>query len=91
MPEANYPKQVSEWMETIAKTVSSDPKLCLEHIALLESLVFAKRAARHIAGNYQPAAAHPDVVIDPSAYDGYREKYKELVLEAIEKERQNHE
>ena len=59
--------------------------------SLLESLVFAKRAARHIAGNYQPAAAHPDVVIDPSAYDGYREKYKELVLEAIEKERQNHE
>lgn len=59
--------------------------------SLLESLVFSKRAAGHIAGNYR-AITHPvRVQITPSDYDGYEEVYKELVLAAIEKERQSHE
>lgn len=37
MPEANYPKQVSDWMDKIPKMVMSDPKSCLEHIDLLEN------------------------------------------------------
>ena len=37
MPETNYPKHVSGWMEKIPKMVASDPKSCLEHIELLEN------------------------------------------------------
>lgn len=59
--------------------------------SLLESLVFAKRAAGHIAANYEVLTHHPKIKIDPSAYDGYREKYKELVLAEIEKEKNSHE
>lgn len=59
--------------------------------SLLESLVFAGRAAEHIIANYEPIAQRPEVYIDPSDYDGYQEKYKELVLAAIEKEKQSHE
>ncbi len=58
--------------------------------SLLESLVFAKRAAKHIAENYIPTEKDTDVVIDESKYDGYKEKYKELVLKAIEKEKNSH-
>lgn len=59
--------------------------------SLLESLVFAKRAAGHISANYDAVAQHPELQIDPSDYDGYEEKYKELVLAAIEKEKNSHE
>lgn len=59
--------------------------------SLLESLVFAKRAAAHISANYDAVAQHPELQIDPSDYDGYEEKYKELVLAAIEKEKNSHE
>ncbi len=59
--------------------------------SLLESLVFAKRAAKHITENYIPTEKDTDVVIDESKYDGYKEKYKELVLKAIEKEKNSHE
>ncbi len=58
--------------------------------SLLESLVFAKRAAKHIIENYIPTEKNTDVVIDQSKYDGYKEKYKELVLKAIEKEKNSH-
>lgn len=59
--------------------------------SLLESLVFAKRAAKHITVNYT-ALEHPaEVVVDASKYVGYQEKYKEMVLEAIERERESHE
>lgn len=58
--------------------------------SLLESLVFAKRAAKHIIENYIPTEKDTDVVIDESKYDGYKEKYKELVLKAIEKEKNSH-
>ena len=59
--------------------------------SLLESLVFAKRAAKHIASNYTAVKQHNKVNIDVSEYEGYSQKYKELVLAAIEKEKQSHE
>ncbi len=58
--------------------------------SLLESLVFAKRAASHISGNY--SEAHKvEATFDPQKYDGYKEEYKKLILNAIEKEKQSHE
>ena len=59
--------------------------------SLLESLVFAKRAAESIRDNYSTIISLPEIVIDTSIYDGYQEKYKELVLSAIEKEKKSHE
>lgn len=59
--------------------------------SLLESLVFAKRAATHIIDNYIEPKEHADVTVNPSDYEGYAEKYKKLVLEAIEKEKNSHE
>lgn len=59
--------------------------------SLLESLVFAKRAAKHVTENYQ--AGNPVHVpdIDAKTYENYQEKYKTAVLAAIEKERNSHE
>ncbi len=59
--------------------------------SLLESLVFAKRAAGDIASGYQRVQAPLSAVADPSAYENYREEYKNLVLNAIEKEKNSHE
>ncbi len=59
--------------------------------SLLESLVFAKRAARHIMENYETSEQFNETTVDPSRYDGYQKKYKELVLKAIEKEKNSHE
>ena len=59
--------------------------------SLLESLVFAKRAAKHIINNYLPSEAQDDFPVDAAQYEGYQEKYKELVLAAIEKEKNSHE
>ena len=59
--------------------------------SLLESLVFAKRAAKHIITNYLPSEAQDDFPVDAAQYEGYQEKYKELVLAAIEKEKNSHE
>ncbi len=59
--------------------------------SLLESLVFAKRAAKHIKNNYTEAQQTDEVIIDPRQYKGYAEKYKESVLSAIEKEKKSHE
>lgn len=59
--------------------------------SLLESLVFAKRAAKHITANYTPSKQLSEMPVDASKYDGYQEKYKELVLKAIEKEKKSHE
>ena len=59
--------------------------------SLLESLVFAKRAAKHIADNYCEAEQLTDIMVDASQYEGYADKYKELVLAAIEKEKLSHE
>lgn len=59
--------------------------------SLLESLVFAKRAASDIMANYLPSFLQDDYTIDSAQYEGYEEKYKELVLAAIEKEKKSHE
>ncbi len=58
--------------------------------SLLESLVFAKRAATHIMSDYsdlQPV----EITVNASEYEGYQEKYKQAVLTAIEKEKKSHE
>ncbi len=59
--------------------------------SLLESLVFAKRAAHHIFEKYSPLTDDTDIIIDESKYKNYKEEYKATVLAAIEKERLSHE
>ena len=59
--------------------------------SLLESLVFAKRAAGDITQTYQAMKPIQEPAVDAAAYDGYQEKYKLSVLKAIEKEKNSHE
>lgn len=59
--------------------------------SLLESLVFAKRAAKHMMSGYTQRGPHTCPVVDPAQYEGYKQTYKKAVLEAIEKEKQSHE
>lgn len=59
--------------------------------SLLESLVFAKRAAINIMSRYSVSPQSDEVTVDPSRYEGYEERYKKSVLEAIEKEKHSHE
>ena len=59
--------------------------------SLLESLVFAKRAAKHIIEGYEPLTDKSEITVDESQYENYQEKYKAAVLAAIEKERMSHE
>ena len=59
--------------------------------SLLESLVFAKRAAKHIMDGYTAVAKDSDVTVDEKKYQNYKEEYKAAVLAAIEKERMSHE
>lgn len=59
--------------------------------SLLESLVFAKRAANHISADYSPLNLQIDYKADASQYEGFEEKYKEMVLAAIEREKNNNE
>ena len=59
--------------------------------SLLESLVFAKRAAKHIMDNYTAVAKDSEVTVDETKYQNYKEEYKAAVLAAIEKERMSHE
>lgn len=56
--------------------------------SLLESLVFAKRAADDIEKNYIPSNAEE---IDAYKYAGCDKDYKEIVLDAIKKEKESHE
>ena len=59
--------------------------------SLLESLVFAKRAAGHMMIHYAPRSSHPVVEIDTAEYDGCEATYSAFVLNAIEKEKESHE
>ena len=59
--------------------------------SLLESLVFAKRAAKRIMEEYTEIEFDKEIVIDESKYTNYKEEYKEAVLAAIERERKSHE
>ncbi len=59
--------------------------------SLLESLVFAKRAARHITEGYTVLTTDTAIAVDGAKYENYQEEYKTAVLAAIEKERLSHE
>lgn len=59
--------------------------------SLLESLVFAKRAANHIAEEYCDISVDNEIMINETQYENYQEDYKEAVLAAIEKEKNSHE
>ncbi len=59
--------------------------------SLLESLVFAKRAASHINLNYNTVREQPEIDVDPVKYEDYQKKYKDLILRSIEEERKSHE
>ncbi len=59
--------------------------------SLLESLVFAKRAAERIGETYAPAKIGGEYFADETKYVNYKENYKTAVLAAIEKERNSHE
>ena len=59
--------------------------------SLLESLVFAKRAAEHITSDYTVLEDKFDFEVDEKNYDNYQEEYKRMVLDAIEKEKKNRE
>ena len=59
--------------------------------SLLESLVFAKRAASDINLNYNSLKddSLPEVI--PEKNENYKEEFKELILKSIEEEKQSHE
>lgn len=59
--------------------------------SLLESLVFAKRAADHLMTDYTVSDVAVPVSVDSRKYENYEEEYKRIVLEAIEKEKNSHE
>lgn len=59
--------------------------------SLLESLVFAKRAASHINLCYDTVKEFIKIDVDTSKYENYQEEYKKLILESIDKERKSHE
>lgn len=59
--------------------------------SLLESLVFAKRAAKNIVKEYTEAELDANIEINEELYSNYREEYKAAVLSAIEKEKASHE
>lgn len=59
--------------------------------SLLESLVFAARAAKHLTDGYTKSAFGGEITVDAKNYDGYAKTYKNAVLTAIEKERNSHE
>lgn len=59
--------------------------------SLLESLVFAKRAATDLMNNYSAIELPKEFSVDYEEYKDYKEEYKNAVLSAIEKERKNHE
>ncbi len=59
--------------------------------SLLESLVFAKRAARNITQIYNAVKKDIDVNVDKNEYKGYENKYKKAALTAINKEKNKNE
>ena len=89
----SYSKTSMERLYAIGETACNgvNGKNRLASNSLLESLVFAKRAAKHITANYSTAHLQTDYNTNFTQYEGYEEKYKALVLNAIEKEKNNHE
>jgi len=95
-----YSKSSMERLYAVGETACNGVhgKNRLASNSLLESLVFAKRAAGQMKQLYVPAedakvqaALQAVDSTDETAYAGYAEKYKEAVLTAIEKEKDDHE
>lgn len=59
--------------------------------SLLESLVFAKRAASHINLNHSAVKKRPQTNVVSTQYENYKAEYKEMILKSIEKEKKSHE
>ncbi len=59
--------------------------------SLLESLVFAKRAANHIMDGYSEININSEYVPDTNQYKNYENEYKKMVLDEIEREKKEHE
>lgn len=59
--------------------------------SLLESLVFAKRAAQNISLYYSHNSSYCDFYVDPNIYLNCEETYKKMVLDAIEQEKSRYE
>ncbi len=59
--------------------------------SLLESLVFAKRAAENMTESYRAARDIGEISVNKENYINYTEEYKSAVLSAIEKEKSSHE
>ena len=59
--------------------------------SLLESLVFAKRSANNIKESYSETNFSKEIKIDTEKYVNYKDEYKNLILDAIEKEKKPHE
>ncbi|MCC8161102.1 MAG: L-aspartate oxidase [Oscillospiraceae bacterium] len=59
--------------------------------SLLESLVFAKRAAGRISDTYTQSGGEREIEIDRNMYKNYEDKYKKAVKTEIERERKEHE
>ena len=59
--------------------------------SLLESLVFAKRAASHINLCYDTVKEIKEIKIDIKQYMNYKDDYKKLILDSIDKESKSHE
>ena len=59
--------------------------------SLLESLVFAKRAALDIMKSYSEIKPEREITVDKEKYANYKEEYKKAVLSAIEKEKMSRE
>ncbi len=57
--------------------------------SLLETLVFAKRAAKHLMIDYSVPTNVTEPIIDEEKYANCEEEYKNIVLVAIEKEKKN--
>ncbi len=57
--------------------------------SLLESLVFAGRAASKISESYSAVQSFPSTDINPENYKNFQSEYKNLVLNAIKKEKNN--
>ena len=89
----HYSKTSMERLYAVGETACNGVhgKNRLASNSLLESLVFAKRAANHISADYSPLNLQIDYKVDASQYEGFEEKYKEMVLAAIEKEKNNNE
>ena len=88
-----YSKTSMEGLYAVGETACNGVhgKNRLASNSLLESLVFAKRAAKHMIENYIVQEEKKAPEIDFSVYEGYANRYKELVKEEIKKEKMKHE